>query len=381
MKKRRRYKWIAVIAVVAALVVAIQVARHYFSAEEREARTRLRKALLDEYPEAVRELKAHYGIKPFTPKAEQMADRLSRSTVVLVHGLDDPGKVWMNLAPALESEGHAVWILTYPNDQPLVESSRFFKAQLQNGALSKKKGITIVAHSMGGLVTRDMLTDPALGYAEQVENGMLPPVERLIMVATPNHGSELARFRGFIEFRDQLSSFLKDDYHWLQGIVDGAGEAGIDLLPDSDFLEVLNSRPHPAGVRMQVIAGVMSPRDREEIMAMARRLEEKLPDAAREAVRELSENLIALLEQVGDGLVSVASARLQGVPLQTVAGTHLSIIRNLSVDSRRVPPAVPLITKQLRESTPAEKKAVRVPGFQDSGVRGAEVEGGIQQMD
>ena len=305
---------------------------------------------MDEYPEAARRLKAHYGIKPFTPERGPEADRFSQSTVVLVHGLDDPGKVWLNLAPALDNAGHAVWIFTYPNDQPVGASSQFFKDQLQNGALAKKRGITIVAHSMGGLVARDMLTDPAHGYAEQVEAGLVPPVERLIMVATPNHGSELARLRGFIEFRDQLSSFFKDDYHWLQGIVDGAGEAGIDLLPDSGFLKALNSRPHPDGVRMLVIAGMMSPRDKEEILAKARRLEEKLPDAAQGTVRGMSAILIAMVEQVGDGLVSVASARLPGVPLKTVTGTHLSIIRNLSANSRRVPPAVPLVMEAVRGS-------------------------------
>ncbi len=354
MKKRRRYKWIAIIAVIVALIAAVQVARHFFIEEEREARIRLRKALLDEYPEAADALKARYGLKPFTPSRARPADPDSKSAVVLVHGLDDPGKVWMNLAPVLDAAGHAVWILTYPNDQPVVESSQFFLAQLQASRLSKTDRISVVAHSMGGLVTRDMLTDPALGYAGQVEGGRLPRIDVLIMVGTPNHGSELARFRGFTEFRDQWGNLFKADFHWLQGIADGAGEAGIDLLPDSVFLQTLNSRPHPAHVRMLVIAGVMSPREKQEILDMARRLEEKLPDAARSAVQKMTARLIAVAEQVGDGLVSVDSARLSGVPLETVRGTHLSMIRNLSGDSRRVPPAVPVILKQL--AVPADLK-------------------------
>ena len=338
---------------IVALLVAVQIIRSRYVEEERAARIKLRQAVMDHYPEATDALKTAYGLKALKPSTEQAPIRIPESPVVMVHGLDDPGKVWMNLAPALEAQGHAVWILTYPNDQPVAESSRFFLAQLQESALSKADHLTIVAHSMGGLVTREMLSAPALGYAEAVQSGRLPRIKLLIMVATPNHGSELARFRGFTEIRDQIGSILKGDYHWLRGIVDGAGEAGVDLLPDSEFLRTLNARPYPAGVRMRIIAGVMSPKEKEEILAQARRLEQNLPDAARGAVRKMTENLIAVTDQVGDGLVSVDSARLAGVPLQTVTGTHMSIIRNMTANSRRVPPAVPLIVEQLRESGPA----------------------------
>jgi hypothetical protein len=51
---------------------------------------------------------------------------------------------------------------------------------------------------------------------------------------------------------------------------------------------------------------------------------------------------------LGDGLVTVDSARLEGVPLLTVSGTHLTIIRNLSQSSDRVPPAVPIILDWIR---------------------------------
>ena len=158
------------------------------------------------------------------------------------------------------------------------------------------------------------------------------------MVGTPNHGSELARLRSFSEFRDQLVNLINQDYHWLMGIMDGAGEAGIDLLPGSDFLLRLNSRPHPLEVRMLVIAGVMSPRNKQEILAMAHRLEQGLPAAAHNTARKLTGALIAMAEQIGDGLVSVDSARLDGVPLKTVQGTHFTMIRNLTADSQRIPP-------------------------------------------
>ena len=82
-----------------------------------------------------------------------------------------------------------------------------------------------------------------------------------------------------------------------------------------------------------MIAGVIG---KEEAEALARLLEgtQTPPD---EAV------LMPLVEQIGDGLVSLPSARLPDVPLTRVSGNHLSIIRNLSESSQRVPPALPVI--------------------------------------
>ena len=332
----------------------IQVARHFFIEEEREARIRMRQTIMEEFPDAVKEIKATYGLRSFAPSSGRSGNGASRPAVILVHGLDDPGRVWMNLAPAMQDNGFTVWILTYPNDQPVTESARFFLSQLTASDLAKKARVSIVAHSMGGLVTREMLTDPALDYDGKTAQGRVPAIDQFIMVGTPNHGSELARLRAFTEFRDQLANLFKEDYHWLQGIVDGTGEAGIDLLPGSEFLKRLNSRPHPANVRMLVVAGVMSPKRNQEIKALARRLDQRLPDAAQGSARKMSAVLIAMTEQIGDGLVSVDSARLSGVPLKTVQGSHLSMIRNLTPESQRVPPAIPAILEAFGQTNLAE---------------------------
>jgi len=46
--------------------------------------------------------------------------------------------------------------------------------------------------------------------------------------------------------------------------------------------------------------------------------------------------------------VTVESTRLEGVPHRTVDGTHLSMIRNITSGSRRIPPAVPIIIDRLK---------------------------------
>jgi len=88
---------------------------------------------------------------------------------------------------------------------------------------------------MGGLVSREMLTNPEIGYDRSAKDALVPQVAALIMVGTPNHGSQLARLRVFTEMRDQLSRLTSGQASWLAGILDGAGDAKIDLLPGSRF--------------------------------------------------------------------------------------------------------------------------------------------------
>ena len=332
------------------LIVVIQVVRYFFREEERQTRIHIREAIKKKYPEAVKRLKAAYGLRPFEqPEPSEKRD-VQTTEIILVHGLDDPGKIWMNLAPVLVKEGFSVWIMTYPNDQPITESAQFFLKRLQSHKISGTGSISIVAHSMGGLVAREMLTDPSLSYAEKADKGKLPAVVQLIMVGTPNHGSGLAQFRVFTEFRDQLGNLFKGNYHWLQGIIDGAGEAGMDLTPGSNFLKRLNNRPHPYNVSMLVIAGMMSQRQKNEIEKFAHNLEGILPGDIRVAAKKIETVLLSVSNQVGDGLVSVNSASLSGVPLKIVQGTHLSIIRNIRAGSQRTPPAIPIIVEQLNRS-------------------------------
>ena len=58
---------------------------------------------------------------------------------------------------------------------------------------------------MGGLVTRDMLTSPDIGYSDLRHARKVPEVKRFIMVGTPNHGSYFARLRFLTEIRAQIS--------------------------------------------------------------------------------------------------------------------------------------------------------------------------------
>jgi hypothetical protein len=147
--------------------------------------------------------------------------------------------------------------------------------------------------------------------------------------------------------RDQLARMTKGEANWLGGILDGAGEAKIDLLPGSRFLTELNARPHPAGIDMLVIAGITTPWSEKEINRWVGNLRKNVPDDQQKWVDEFGKNMIALTHGLGDGLVTVESTRLEGVPHRTVDGTHLSMIRNITSGSSRIPPSVPIIIEQL----------------------------------
>jgi len=282
------------------------------------------------FPEAYAEQQAKFGLKRQSDNSSVTKQRI----IILIHGLDDPGKVWMNLQPVLIKQGYDVWRFEYPDDQPIHDSARLLYQQLAKQHSILGEQVEIIAHSMGGLVSREMLTHPEFNCEACLQQR--PGIDRLIMVGTPNHGSELARFRYFSEVRDQLFS---GDFHWLGGIVDGNGEAGDDLVPGSRFLTQLNSRPHPTETEYIVIAGMLATKELSELTLQLEPL-----NKLNRKIQQISEQVI---QSVGDGLVSLESATLEGVKRYKVTGTHLSIIRNIFEQSERMPPAIPLIQKLL----------------------------------
>lgn len=345
--KKRRWFWVAV--GILAFIGLWQLVASFYQEEEKQLRRQLRETVKEKFPEQTARLYETFGLFLFESDSDTSEEMMpGRKSIVLIHGLDDPGKVWQNLAPALAQADFNVWLMRYPNDQPIVESAQLFFDELKSLRQRGIDRISIVAHSMGGLVSREMLSRPEIDYTASSTAGQVPEVVALIMVGTPNHGSQMARVRVFAEMRDQLARLIKGDTNWLGSILDGAGEAKIDLLPGSRFLTELNARPHPAGVDMLIIAGVTSPWKKSDIHRWMSDTRRKVPEEQQKWVDELGQNMIALTHGLGDGLVTVESTRLAGVPHRTVDGTHLSMIRNITTRSQRIPPAVPIIVDHLK---------------------------------
>jgi len=353
-KKNKKRLWPWIIGSVLLLLGVWQFFSNTYKEEEKELRTQIRKTVKEMFPEKAAEFSQTFGLFLFEKDRElSQGEILARKTVVLIHGLDDPGKVWQNLAPELAKERYNVLLMEYPNDQPVVESSQLFFKELRELKEFGINRIFIVAHSMGGLVSREVLTSPKFEYYRSVNKNLVPEVVKFIMVGTPNHGSQMARFRLFGEVRDHIARLSKGETTWQGAIFDGAGEAKIDLLPESRFLTELNSRPHPE-IDMLIIAGITSPWQEDDINGMVTDVRKEVPEDQQELVNDIGKYLIEMTHGLGDGLVTLESARLEGVPLQTVEGTHLSMIRNITTNSRRVPPAIPIIIEYLEKGDKQE---------------------------
>ncbi|HMN97743.1 MAG TPA: hypothetical protein PKC43_14830 [Phycisphaerales bacterium] len=183
---------------------------------------------------------------------------ITERVVVLVHGLDEPGWIWDDLAPALCEQGFSPIAFEYPNDGPVSVAAECLGAALTALRQRGVERVDLVGHSMGGLVVRDALTRPELYGGDGRGNPALPVVDRVILVATPNHGAPVARFQPLAEIKDQAVRGTRGAATARGWQRDGHGEAARDLLPDSTFLQELNARPLPCNVDLTIVAGALA---------------------------------------------------------------------------------------------------------------------------
>lgn len=163
---------------------------------------------------------------------------------------------------------------------------------------------------MGGLVIRDFVTRwrHPVDEAPRVEG---PPIAGVILVATPNQGSDWARLRVWLEVREWLADIREQRFSLFAGLRDGTGAAKIDLRPDSEFLADLNRRPWPEGIPVQIIGGLVpepTPAMEASLQALSEQFGiEDLPERIEDWWEDTSEGL-------GDGVVPIESLSLEGHP-------------------------------------------------------------------
>lgn len=272
----------------------------------------------------------------------------SRPLVVLIHGLDADRSDCQPIGQLLESAGRQVAYFSYPGDQPIADSAALLGRSLAKLCQTDPHvSIDIVAHSMGSLVARQYVEGP--DYAGGVD--------RMILVAPPNHGSKWARLRTILSVEENYH-LRRDDpnWHWTWLVTEGMGEAGNDLLPGSEFLDQLNVRPLRAGVRYTIIAGDRSRVNQIEGNTVAR-LASFIPVRSRHwwgirsCYNRLQRKATKLYREnsTGDGPVSLASAALPGVSdFVVLPADHVSLY--LPVDGA-VPAAWPVIRDRIIQRT------------------------------
>ena len=259
-----------------------------------------------------------------------LGDGLGEHVVLLVHGLDEPGGIWDDLAPALSKAGFAVVRFEYLNDQAIGLSGDALGDALDDLEAMGVRRIDLVCHSMGGLVARDALTGEGFEQGDGVD-GLR--VGRLITVGTPHGGSPWARLRAVAEMREQVQRFVEADEldpRQLLGFVrDGVGQAGEDLMPGSAFLDDLNARPLDNSIRVTCLVGrVVEPGGVKWGAMVAGGVLGEL--IGQREVSVIEEELDELNRGLGDGVVPMSSAVLDGVDDVVILGAnHRGMVRRV----------------------------------------------------
>jgi pimeloyl-ACP methyl ester carboxylesterase len=247
-----------------------------------------------------------------------------QKTLLLIHGLESNSQAMKPLGKALESCGYQVLYFEYGNDRALAQTGYELSQTLK---ILKTKypllRLSIIAHSMGGLVSRHCLESPGLNP----EN-----IKDLFLLGTPNKGSDIAIGQPLAELVFETIPNLARGKA-LSQFSDGFGEAKSDLLPNSRFLKCLNSRPLAKGVNYFVIAGnrgVFDEESHSQLLSEIQRLLETQnfnPITKARIVSFLASSKDELLDGQGDGAVSLASALgIRPTASKTVARNHVQLL-------------------------------------------------------
>lgn len=141
---------------------------------------------------------------------------MGREFVILVHGIGRTGRSMSSLARHLRQQGFDVVAIDYPSRRLTIAAAARYVAE----QLPADRRVSFVTHSMGGLVV-----------SRAIEAGLVPKLNRVVMLAPPNHGSAVA---------DLLRAF--PPYRWIFG-------------PAGQELATAARRPGPAAFPLGIIAG------------------------------------------------------------------------------------------------------------------------------
>ena len=309
-----------------------------------------RLARLAERTRAEAERRSRYG---FRARPSYRPGDPTRPTVCLLHGVNSTSAVFKHLLAPLEAAGYGLVTYDFPYNRDLDETSADFGTDL--AAFRRARGETnrwvILAHSMGSLLAR--------AHVESSRDDEPAEIAALLLLAPPNHGSNLAQGQTLMQTIQTLQSVRGERRtDPLAYLGDGLGAAADDMSPGSAFLTKLNARPRRAGVAYRILAG-----DSAYLSLPARRqVETRLAAAGtfgglgRLVASGLSGPLDEITDGLGDGCVAVASARLAGVTdVQVLHANHLELIRAPLLFPDAGPVAsMPILLGWLRELTDAK---------------------------
>ncbi len=247
--------------------------------------------------------------------------------VILIHGYTSTSVALGPLADALAEQGYVCGFLEYPNDGPIVDAGEFLSLTLAEDetltamlAEDDSRSITIITHSMGGLVARWMLEHSELSH---------PAVDQLIMVAPPSQGSNIAYLPGALDVFEHWLVLGQVDFESFieRSFADGLEEAHNDLRPTSRLLRELNACPRCEAVDYTILLGNAGLVDEAGFVLVQAAWEElcersQAAQFASPRIEMILDDPQELMKSEGDGLVAISRGRLDGVEDVTVLPFH-----------------------------------------------------------
>lgn len=192
-----------------------------------------------------------YFLEPYDAK---------RLPVLFVHGISASPLDWRTMLAGLDRKRFQPWVFSYPSGFRVERIAVALASAL--AVLQQRHGfaqMAIVAHSMGGLVSRGAIQR----LADQTGKNFVP---RFVSISTPWGGHEAAA-KGVSHLNYPVPSWR-------------------DMVPDSDYLKAILGRPLPAGTRHDLIfsfktsGGMGMPNDNDGTVGVASQLVPAVQEAA-----------------------------------------------------------------------------------------------------
>lgn len=238
-------------------------------------------------PEKYAHAAAIERLQPFDP---------NKTVVLVIHGLMDSQATWTPMINALRGDpvirkNYQFWFYSYPSGYPYPYTAAILREELDRveKRFPKMKPMVVIGHSMGGCISRLLLTDSGNDlwlkifghppdevplspqtrdyFRQELFFKHRPEIGRVIFVASPLRGSNLAtgwvnKIAAMLIREPTISSTASDE---MLKVTDDRREEELkpkrransvdSLSPKSRFVHAINTIPMTPGVRYDTIIG------------------------------------------------------------------------------------------------------------------------------